>query len=348
MGSATDVPTAATALPPPVVPFAVRPLTEVRSDLSPLHRDPPDHVDDPGPRTVLRRDAETATVVGAKRTLVARDPRPWTAVAPDLTAARAAALGRAVAAVVAADQPTLLRVVDDVLVLADGVAVAPGGGLEHPGAGHDETVAARLAAVPSWLRQLEAVALTVAEDLVVVDADARVLWAHVCAPSSWDPGRSGGRPLAALHGPIPDADRLRAASAALGRAIARSGPHVRWTWGVTSDAGLAHHADALPALPPHLDMDVPDAAALAALTFRAERQTTVPLDGLDAGLFTIRVHRAALDEVVCTTARAAALHATVASLSSELAAYKGVARWRPALLGWLAARAGSVAGTAPR
>src|SRR5690606_38402838 len=98
-----------------------------------------------------------------------------------------------------------------------------------------------LAAVPEAHRLLEAVALAIAEDVVVVDADARAVWLHVCAPSGWDPGATADRHLTELHGPVPDADRLRASSAALGRAITSGGPFVRWVWGLTDDPAAAHH-----------------------------------------------------------------------------------------------------------
>lgn len=319
----------------PVVPFAVRPTPEVRSDLWRLDRPVPPHVDDEGPRTLVRVDAEVPALVAAKRTAVAIDPSAWTAVALDLDDDAAAAAGWRLAAAVAAEHADLVALDGTGLVLPGvGIHLRPGGDVEvgrhDPGAavgGDADAVAGRLREVPPAHRPLEAVALAVAEDVVVLDGSGRVVWLHVCAPSGWDPGRSGGVPLAALHAPIPHADRLLAASASLARAMIGSGPHVRWVWGLTDDPSAAQHPRFRP---------VPrEVGEFASLTFRAERQTTLPLPDLDLGVLLIRVHRAPLGEVASTPDRRARLAATIRSLPPALAAYKGVADRQEELLRWL-------------
>jgi hypothetical protein len=323
------------ALPVPVVPFAVAMRAPLRPDLVPLDRPLPDRVEDPGPPTLLRLDAGTAGLVSMKRRRVAADPTPWTASA-DLPDARARTAGRELAAVVARTQPRLLHLEDGRLVIPDtGVTVDDADRVATPhratSAPADMTAARvreRLERVAPSHRWLEAVALAVAEDLVLVDRGAHAVWLHVCAPSGWDPGNAGGAPLAALHGPIPDADRLRAASAALGRALVEGGPYVRWTWGLTPDPSLAHHVRRRPSPPER-------PPAPGALTFRAERQTTTPLPDAGLGLFAIRVHRAPLARIVTSPGRADALAATVRALPEELADYKGVADRRDELLAWL-------------
>jgi hypothetical protein len=320
---------------PPVVPFAVRPTPEARSDLWRLDRPVPTHVDDEGPPTLVRVDAEVPTLVAAKRTAVAVDPAPWTAVALDLDDDAASAAGWRLAAAVAAEHPDLVALDGTGLVLPGvGVRLAPDGGVEvvrrdrgAAVAGDAEAVARRLDEVPPAHRPLEAVALAVAEDAVLVDGNARAAWLHVCAPSGWDPGASAGAPLASLHAPIPHADRLLAASASLARAIVGSGPHVRWVWGLSDDPSAAQHPRFRP--PPR------EVGEVASLTFRAERQTTLPLPDLDLGVFLIRVHRSALGEVASTPDRRARLAATIRSLPPALAAYKGVADRREELLRWL-------------
>jgi hypothetical protein len=318
-----------------VVPFAVRPTPEVRSDLWRLDRPVPPHVDDAGPRTLVRVDAEVSALVAAKRTAVAVDPAPWTAVALDLDDAAATAAGWRLATAVAAEHADLVALDGTGLVLPGvGIHLREGGDVEverhDPGAaarGDAEAVARRLREVPPAHRPLEAVALAVAEDVVVLDGSGRAVWLHVCAPSGWDPRASGGAPLAALHAPIPHADRLLAASASLARAVVGSGPHVRWVWGLTDDPSAAQHPRFRP--PPRRGGEV------ATLTFRAERQTTLPLADLDLGVFLIRVHRAPLGEVASTPDRRARLAATIRSLPPALAAYKGVADRRQEILRWL-------------
>jgi hypothetical protein len=346
-GAATARPVSRPRLPPPVVPFAVGMRAPLRPDLVPLERPVPAHVEDPGPASVLRLDAGTAGMVAAKRRRLAVDPAPWTARG-EVPSARLRTAGRELAAALAAERPELLRLEGRALVLPGaGVTVGDddtvttrshaatprlGGtaGLDGGTAGMDDAdgpVARRLRQVEPALRWLEAVALAVGEDLVLVDRSANVAWLHVCAPTGWDPGGSGGAPLAALHGPVPHADRLRAASGALGRALVEGGPFVRWTWGLTADPALAHHTRR-PG--PHLPPPAP-----GALTFRAERQTTMPLPETELGLFAIRVHRAPLARVVDRPGRAEALAETVAALPEALAAYKGVDARREELLAWL-------------
>jgi hypothetical protein len=357
-GATTVRPVTRPRLPTPVVPFAVGMRAPLRPDLLPLDRPVPDHVEDPGPASVLRLDAGTAALVTAKRRRLAANPGPWTARG-DLPAARLRAAGRELAVALAREHPELLRLGGRALVLPgagvavgddDAVTALPGAPPAPLGAGAaavdgDTTatggvaglVAARLRDVEPSLRWLEALALAVGEDLVLVDRTANVAWLHVCAPTGWDPGSAGGAPLAALHGPVPHAERLRAASRALGRALVEGGPFVRWTWGLTADPALAHHARRRrpPGPPP----------PPGALTFRAERQTTMPLPETELGLFAIRVHRAPLARVVDRPERAEALAETVAALPEVLAAYKGVDVRRRELLTWLRETAPVASGT---
>jgi hypothetical protein len=333
-GATTVRPVTRPRLPTPVVPFAVGMRAPLRPDLVPLDRPVPDHVEDPGPASVLRLDAGTAALVTAKRRRLAANPGPWTARG-DLPAARLRAAGRELAVALAREHPELLRLEGRTLVLPGaGVAVEDddtvtvlSGAPSHPLGGETGLVSPRLQDVEPALRWLEAVALVVGEDLVLVDRVANVAWLHVCAPTGWDPGTAGGAPLAALHGPVPHAERLQAASRALGRALTQGGPFVRWTWGLTAEAALAHHARR-PV--PHVPSPAP-----GALTFRAERQTTMPLPETELGLFAIRVHRAPLARIVDRPGRAEALAETVATLPEALAAYKGVDVRRRELLTWL-------------
>ncbi len=335
-------------LPPPEVPFAVRPMPDVRPDLWPLAREVPGHVEDAGPRTLVRLDREVVELVAAKREALARDPAPWTAASPLLGSEAAVQVGLRLAAAVAEAVPALLDAGPDAITIpgtgvrvgADGTIVEVAPDPAAPVLGDPQVVLTRLAAVEPAHRPLEAVALAVAEDLVVVDRDGRALWLHVCAPSGWDPGSAGGAYLAALHGPVPDADRLRAASASLARAITGSGPHVRWVWGLTDDPAAAHHPRSRGAVPP--------VASPGDLTFRAERQTTLPLSDLGLGVFLIRVHRAPLRTVVTSDERRSRLLATVDSLSEDLATYKGITCLRrPELARWIAGlEVGSATSTA--
>ncbi|MTV27678.1 DUF3445 domain-containing protein [Nitriliruptoraceae bacterium ZYF776] len=325
-------------LPRPVVPFAVRDGAAVRPDLVPLDRPPPPPVEDDGPRTLLRIDADLPRLLANKQDVVARAADRAVATADDVPAAWLTAAGHRLAEVCGGAVPGLVRHRAGAVELpAAGVRVDDRGHLgqvppSSPLPAADRaTLVARLHGLPEHRRALEAVALAVGEDLVLVGTDGRARWLHVCAPSGWAPGEAGGAPLTALHGPIPTGDRLRRASTNLAAAITRRGPFVRWTWGFDGVDRLARQPDD----PPIRWPDDP-----GRWWWRAERQTTVPLRGLDAGLFTIRVHLALLADVVDAT-RARRLAGVVAALPQDLAAYKGLAGRRDRLLAWLDARAGS-------
>ncbi len=315
--------------PAVVVPFAVRPTAEVRPDLWQLQRPLPAHVEDDGPPTLVRFDREVPTLVAAARRAVYHDPTPWTGTAADLDERSTATAGRLLAGALDGQVGARLTVTADRLVLADDAITIDVDGHVEVGAGGDETLAGRLTAVPPWQRWLEAIALSIAEDVVLVDRGGRAVWLHVCAPSGWDPGVSGGRSLAELHGPVPGSRRLREASGALGRAIVAAAPGVRWVWGLTDDPNAAHHPRFRP--PPSTA-----AGPVAALTFRAERQTTFPMPSVGLGAFLIRVSRAPLGEVVTTRGRARRLAEAIAALPPELARYKGVAERVDEVQAWLA------------
>lgn len=320
------------------MPFAVRGGAELRPDLTPLHRPVPAWVEDDGPATLLRIDRDLPAMLANKRDRLAADRNRWTATAPDPVPPWWAEAGRALAASVAADVPSLVHLDGDVVELrAAGLRVHLDGRIAEVEPGPDAPVhldpvevVARLEQVPSHLRVLEAVASTVAEDLVLVDRDGHCPWLHVCAPSGWAPGAAGGASLATLHAPVPASDRVLRASRNLAVAMATAGLFVRWNWGIDAAARWARHPDDPPAAWP----DDP-----AAWIFRPERQTTWPLRGLEVGVFAIRVHLARLDEVV-DGPRARRLASAVRELPDDLAAYKGLGDGRrDQLTTWLDARA---------
>lgn len=338
MGSVTRTPDGPgpDVLPPVSVPFAVRPMPHVRPDLWPLSRRLPPGVEDDGPPDLVRLDTEVPELVAAARAAVTADADPWTSHVDDLDPARAEAAGLELARAVAEVVPRLLAVAGDHVILPDlGLRVGQAGAIDRvPVAdgvavgGDPAPVAERLARVAPEHRYLEAVALGIGEDAVLIDSDARAVWLHVCAPSGWDPGASAGRTLTELHGPVPAAERLRAATRALGRAIVTSGPHVRWVWGLTDDPAAAHH--------PRFRVRAGTGRGhVASLTFRAERQTTLSLPHLGLGVFLIRVHRTSLAAAAVTARRRTTLAEAIASLPPDLARYKGVADRRDELLAWL-------------
>jgi hypothetical protein len=83
-----------------------------------------------------------------------------------------------------------------------------------------------------------------------------------------------------------------------------------------------------------------DAGQFAAGCFlRAERQTFFPVGGGSRqAVFTIRVMLQPLADAVATASQAQRMHASLASMSDGVLAYKGLAPARERLLRWLGGR----------
>jgi hypothetical protein len=191
------------------------------------------------------------------------------------------------------------------------------------------------------LHPLEVAGRLVQEDLCLVDVSgaAPVLAAAVlCFPSRWRLADKIGRPLTAVHGPVPGyAERL---ARPMDRFFAHLRPGrlaTRLNWGVLDDPALFQpggHGRA--AHNPRVTAE----NAGSALFLRVERQTLSR--AADHVLFTIRVHVTPLDVAVARPADAARLAAAVRALPEDMALYKSIPPVRAALLAWLDARGAKV------
>jgi hypothetical protein len=167
----------------------------------------------------------------------------------------------------------------------------------------------------------------VAEDLCILTPgeDGWHLTAGaVCFPSYWRPTAKVGRPLDAVHDPVPGypgplATRV---DGFLGRL--RPGQGVwRRNWSI--------HAEP--------DLFVPEhGAPHAERWLRSEYQTLVRLDRIDAVVFTIRTQQVPLTSIASRPDTCARIAAVLRGWSDEQRAYKGAAV-DDALLGWLEAQA---------
>jgi dimethylamine monooxygenase subunit A len=188
---------------------------------------------------------------------------------------------------------------------------------------------------------LELAGRLVQDDLCIIQNDdaAPILTAAVlCFPSRWRLGEKLGRPLAAVHGPVPFyAERLARPVDRFMRHVKPGHIAARLNWSILDDAALfqpggkwreAHN----PA--------VTVANAGQALFLRVERQTLRRLPRSDAVLFGIRVHVYALASAISSPATAALLREAVHALPEATMRYKSLLPIRDALLGWLDARAG--------
>lgn len=154
---------------------------------------------------------------------------------------------------------------------------------------------------------LDALALYVQEDLALHDLKRdRLVYAHVCFPSGWDPQEKIGKSFSSIHAAVPDMTRLSAAIQNLFTYL-RSSPMVRFAWALSTDARLNHH--------PAIQRE--DCGAY----LRVERQVTYPLEH-DLMLFSIRTYINLVEEL--SEQQRTLLCSSVESMSPSMKAYKGI------------------------
>jgi hypothetical protein len=234
----------------------------------------------------------------------------------------------------AAEHPAVLAW-DGERATALGTAATRDGRIEQLTAGAfglgDEVARCLRGLPPAW-RLAGLVSLAFAEDFAIVDGAAATLpWLAVALPSHWAPETKLGRHFAEVHAPVADGDLLRKAGESLLRLVTGPERWERFVWNVTDNPRLhAHPARAGGLRWEHTPVD--------SAWFRSERQTFIPLPESRQAVFTIGVDVQPLADVLDTAARAAALHAAVASMSPAVLAYRGLTSVREPLLAWLAAR----------
>jgi hypothetical protein len=190
------------------------------------------------------------------------------------------------------------------------------------------------------LDPLELAGRLVQEDLCVIQngADGPVFTAGLlCFPSRWRLLEKIGKPLSAVHGPVPlYADRLAKAVDRFMRHL-KAGPIAcRLNWSVLDDPTLFQ-----PTGKWRVDgaTDITEYNAGDRLFLRVERQTLRRLPSSEAVLFGIRVHCYNLAVVIDRPSRSAELAAAVRALPRDMAHYKSMLPFGDALLAWLDGRA---------
>lgn len=200
--------------------------------------------------------------------------------------------------------------------------------------GGDAATGAVLQALPPAWRAPALLALAFEEDLAVIDgASASLPWLAVALPSHWRPADKIGRHFAEVHAPVADNRVLVAAGAHLMKLVTGDERWERFVWTVSAQRGLDAHPQRAHARWP----DDP-AAVPAAAHWRTEHQTFWPT-GDGRAVFTIHVQVQPLADAITTPARAAALHASLSTMSDAVLAYRSLAAVRAPLLAWLADRA---------
>jgi hypothetical protein len=181
------------------------------------------------------------------------------------------------------------------------------------------------------LHPVDAAGRLVQEDLCVLvrEPSGWVLGAaSVCFPSRWHLAEKIGRTLEVIHDPVPHYEQIAAAVGTATDRLTPERPMWRLNWTLLADPALFQLPDARGPQP---------YPGLHRLVLRVERQTLRRLPSSGAVLFTIRTHRATLEQALRAPGAAQALAATLATVDDAHAHYKGWAGWLAPLLADLTA-----------
>jgi hypothetical protein len=183
------------------------------------------------------------------------------------------------------------------------------------------------------------VGLSVQEDFCWLQESAaghRLVAAFVAFPARWRLADKIGRPLGAIHAPVPGfAERLLPPTERIFAGLAVDRPVRRANWSLVDDPAL--HQPAAKERWRRVALDPDDAGAQ--LHLRVERQTLRRLPATGAVLFTIHTMTAPLGEIAAAPPAAAALRARLHEMPPAMRAYKNLAIAHTALDTYLARRA---------
>jgi hypothetical protein len=216
-----------------------------------------------------------------------------------------------------------------------GVAVDQAGHIDQRTGGAfglGDEIARCLQGLPAPWRLTGLLILAFAEDFAVVDAHSGCIpWLAVTLPSHWAPEDKLGRHFTDVHAPVADNALLLKATAGLMRVVTSAERWERFVWTVTDQPRLHAH-------PARVDNLRWQHTAIEQAWWRTERQTFIPVPGLQQAVFTIGVDVQRLADALPTPRHAAQLHGAIATMSPAVLAYRNLAGVRDALLAWLAAR----------
>jgi dimethylamine monooxygenase subunit A len=191
-------------------------------------------------------------------------------------------------------------------------------------------------ALGAGLDPLELAGRLVQEDLCLIqngDNGPVFTAAVLCFPSRWRLWDKIGKPLTAVHGPVPlYADRLARPVDRFMRHLKPDHIAARLNWSLLDDPALFQPGGKWRT---EGAADITAANAGSRVFLRVERQTLRRLPRSGAVLFGIRVHVYPLNRVIDRPDRAVALAEAVRALPPEIQHYKSLLPFRQPLLAWL-------------
>lgn len=188
------------------------------------------------------------------------------------------------------------------------------------------------------LHPIEAAGRLVPEDLVVMlpGADGYVLGAaSLCFPTRWRLAEKLGRPMGAIHVPVPRYDQIAAGTDTVMAKVKPGRPVWRANWSLLDDDALfqptGHGQDR-----PHLHVTADNAGDVVHL--RVERQCLLRLPETGALLFSIRIHQHPVRTWADEPDVLRRLAGAIRQLPPDVAVYKSIPTLGAALLAWIDAR----------
>lgn len=193
----------------------------------------------------------------------------------------------------------------------------------------------------SGLHPLDLAGRLVQEDLCLMQRNEegwRLTAGSLCAPSRWSLAEKMGKPMAAIHEPVPlYAEKLARPVDRFFDKLVPNKAVWRANWSVKEDPTLfqpiRYQSPSTPSPTPETAGD--------AIYLRVERQTLRRLPQTDAILFTIRTYVRRIADCITTAAAAERLARSVVGLPPEVAQYKNLSRFVDALVAWLNQKAAS-------
>jgi dimethylamine monooxygenase subunit A len=188
------------------------------------------------------------------------------------------------------------------------------------------------------LHPIDAAGRLVPEDLVVMlpGPDGYVLGAaSLCFPTRWRLADKIGRPMSAIHTPVPLYEQIASGTDTVMAKLKADRPVWRLNWSLLDDDGLyqpgGHSQDQ-----PHAHVTPENAGEVVQL--RVERQCLRRLPETGAALFSIRVHQHPVGTWADEPEVLARLAAAIGHLPPEIAVYKSIPTLGAALLTWITTR----------
>ena len=187
------------------------------------------------------------------------------------------------------------------------------------------------------LHPLDTAGRLVAEDLCLLQIENGrmvLVGASLCAPARWLLAEKIGKPVLAIHAPVPGyGDALGQPVDQFLAALKPDRLFRRFNWGIADGPEPFQPV----AQPPAAGVTPENAGEK--LWLRVERQTFRRLPETSAIVFTIRTFITRLDHAIVDEGIARDLAAVIREMPPGMQAYKRVAPFAPALLGWLDRRA---------